>query len=368
MSFDIKLSGNILKAYFNSPTQRASGIPIDSLNFKRPAVSFQLMSDPVTYFNCLVRGDSLSGTFSQQGFSKGIIHLKRAEAKIKNYSYSDTAFSVKDHRITCRIYFPNSNSLHPALVFMHGSGPEGMFANQYYAEYLASQGIVTLIADKRGVGHSTGNWQKSTFEDLADDYVSAVKFLKLFKAVNASQIGIYGHSQGGTIAPLVASKSVDIKYIIAAASVGDSVYKQDIYRVENNMKADGFKGPALSKEAKNHKWIDWVEAPPVGHWIYAYYQKTGNYNSLPYWRLVKVPTFLIYGEFDQIEDIRAYNQNITASIKDNHHQVDLTTVILPSAQHNLTVEPGPNDKFFWWHASYGYEQLLASWILFRFRN
>ena len=269
-----------------------------------------------------------------------------------------------------------------------------MFANQYFAEYFASKGIVALIQDKQGAGKSTGDWKKASFDDLADDYINAVNFLKGFSKVNVLQIGIYGHSQGGTIAPLAASKSKDISFIIAAASVGDSVYKQDLYRVENNLKSDDFtpseiseameyyrqwldmartgngfeKLDSLNESAKGKKWFDWVAAPPKEHWIWKYYLATGNYNSLDFWKNISIPVLLVYGEKDQIEDVKKYAQNIESALTAQAGNKDVTKIILSNAQHNLCVFPEKNEKFFWWHTSPGYEEMVANWILKRFSN
>jgi len=394
VSFEFKMQNKKLLGFFNSSSQKASGIPLDSIRINNDSLFFQLMSDPITDFKCKVFNNKIDGQIIQDGFSEGNLSLVQASLPTKQFSFIDTIFKSGNHKIACRIYFPKPSGKFPAVIFMHGSGSEGMFANQYLAEYLASKGIIALIQDKQGVGKSTGNWTKATFNDLANDYIQAKNFLKNFNKVNPNQIGIYGHSQGGTIAPLVASKSIDISFIIAAASVGDTVYKQDLYRVENNLKLNGFnaeeiseamayykswldiartgigteKSESLNEFSKNKKWYKWVEAPPKNHWIWKYYLATGNYNSLDYWRMITVPVLLVYGENDKIEDIKNYLQHIDNVLIKQRQNNDVTQLLLPKAQHNLCIFPEKNDKFFWWHLSPGYPDLVASWILYRFRN
>ena len=394
VSFEFKIQKGVLTGYYNSPAQKASGIPLDSIVVYHDTIFFQLMSEPVTFFKCKANSDSISGSFIQKGFADGIVTLKKSQPPVRNFAVADTSFKSGDSRIACRIYIPYGTVKCPGVIFMHGSGAEGMFANQFFAEHLASKGIITLIQDKRGVGRSTGKWQTSSFETLASDHINAIQFLKTFKRVNPKQIGIYGHSQGGTIAPLVASRSGDIAFVIAAEGVGDTVYKQDLYRTANNLKSNGFspedvmeainyyklwldiarkgtgydKIDSLSQAAKNRKWSDWVEIPPKDHWIWKYYLNIGNFNSLEYWKMISVPVLLVYGEDDQIEDIRNYIQNIDRVLIDHAHNGDVTQVILPKAQHNLCVSPGKNEPFFWWYISPGYPDLIASWILYRFKN
>jgi Dipeptidyl aminopeptidases/acylaminoacyl-peptidases len=394
VSFVFKMQNNQTLGFFNSSSQKASGIPLDSIRNNKDSLFFQLMSDLVTYFKCKVFQNKIDGQIVQDGFSTGNLSLTQTTLPTTYYSFIDTIFKSGDHKIACRIYFPKADGKFPGVIFMHGSGSEGMFANQYLAEYLASKGIITLIQDKQGVGRSTGNWTKATFDDLANDYIQAKNFLKNFNKVNQNQIGIYGHSQGGTIAPLVASKSKDISFIIAAASVGDTVYKQDLYRVENNLKSNGFNSCEISAAmayykswldmartgigfekldnlnlfSKDKKWFGWVEAPPKNHWIWKYYLATGNYNSLDYWKMITVPVLLVYGESDEIEDIHNYIRNIDNILIKQQRDKDVTQLILPKAQHNLCVFPEKNDKFFWWYLSPGFQDIVASWILYRFKN
>jgi len=257
VSFDLKMQNNSLFGFFNSPSQKASGIPVSNLLNKKDSLSFSLMSEPVTIFNCKISGDKINGEIIQEGFTNGELHLSRSEQQPVKFTFTDTSFKSNEHKIACRIYFPMTNGKHPAVVFLHGSGGEGMFANQYFAEQFASKGIVALIQDKQGMGKSTGDWMKANFDDLSDDYVNAVNFLMNFDKVNKTQIGIYGHSQGGTLAPLVASKSKDISFVIAAASIGDTVYKQDLYRVENNLKANDFTPAEIGEAIDYYKsWLD----------------------------------------------------------------------------------------------------------------
>ncbi|MBA4054900.1 MAG: hypothetical protein C0490_09325, partial [Marivirga sp.] len=354
IAVEFKIQANKTVGFFNSPSQKASGIPLDGEVVLNDSIVFQLMSDPITYFKCKVSNDKVNGEFNQDGFAKGIISLSRSVKPLNSYLYVDSSFVSGKNRIACRVYFPKVKGKFPAVVFMHGSGGEGMFTNQYLAEYLASKGIVTLIQDKQGVGKSTGNWTTASFDDLTNDYVNAINFLRTFSKVSKDEIGIYGHSQGGTLAPLLATKSKDVSFIIAAASVGDTVYKQDLFRVENNLKSNDFsqtdvqeamthyqqwlnmartgigfeKLDSLNNVSKDKKWFEWVEAPPKGHWIWKFYLGTGNYNSLDYWTKVTVPVLLVYGENDQIEDIKSYLHNINNSlIASQKNRKDITEII-----------------------------------------
>ncbi len=116
----------------------------------------------------------------------------------------------------------------PAVLLIAGSGPidrdETVFGHKPFwvlADHLTKRGLAVLRVDKRGVGQSTGNYDVSTSEDFAADVLAGVEYLKTRKEVDAEQIGLIGHSEGGLIAPMVAAKSNDVAFIalMAAPSV-----------------------------------------------------------------------------------------------------------------------------------------------------
>lgn len=113
----------------------------------------------------------------------------------------------------------------PVVILLHGSAP---FDRDYsghghkfflvWADHLTKQGIAVLRFDKRSAGKSTGNYNTATLEDFANDALAGVEYLKTRKEINAKQIGLIGHSEGGMTAALGASKSNDIAFIILMAA------------------------------------------------------------------------------------------------------------------------------------------------------
>jgi uncharacterized protein len=183
------------------------------------------------------------------------------------------------------------------------------------------------VFDKRGAGQSTGDWKTISYEGLADDYLAAVRFLQAQSGVNPKQVGIFGHSQGGTISPLIAGRPGAVAFVIAAAAIGTGpIYTQDLYRTRNDLEDRGFSEPDISRamnlysqwinvartgegwdelsramaDAKNEKWFRVLGLPQnKDNWLYKWYPPVGNFNPLPLWEQVKVPVLLIYGEDDR---------------------------------------------------------------------
>ena len=85
------------------------------------------------------------------------------------------------------------------------------------ADYFARKGVAVLRFDKRGVGKSTGDFATATTEDFARDVSAAIQYLKGLEEINPKKIGLIGHSEGGLICSIVASKSKDVAFIVIMA-------------------------------------------------------------------------------------------------------------------------------------------------------
>jgi dienelactone hydrolase len=88
---------------------------------------------------------------------------------------------------------------------------------------------------KRGVGGSTGDWNTSTYEDLASDAVVAVEYLKTRRDIDATQIGLLGISQAGWIMPLAAVRSKDVAFLISISGAGVTPAETTIDQARNEL-------------------------------------------------------------------------------------------------------------------------------------
>jgi hypothetical protein len=115
----------------------------------------------------------------------------------------------------------------PAVILIAASGSEGrdeeVAGHRVFvvlADYLLRQGVAVLRYDKRGVGASTGDLDKASFDDLVSDAATAFRYLKTRAEVNMKRLGIIGHSEGGSIAPAVAASDKDVAFVVAMAGSG----------------------------------------------------------------------------------------------------------------------------------------------------
>lgn len=125
---------------------------------------------------------------------------------------------------------------YPAVLLVSGSGQqdrnEELFLHQPFlvvANYLASQGYAVLRYDDRGIGGSVGDVEEATTLDFADDAEALFNQLRKHPRIDAQRVSIMGHSEGGTIAAIVASRNRKVHSMVmlsGTACKGDEVLLQ----------------------------------------------------------------------------------------------------------------------------------------------
>jgi uncharacterized protein len=128
--------------------------------------------------------------------------------------------------------FPREDSPFPVAILISGSGPqnrnEELVGHRPFlvlADHLTKNGIAVLRYDDRGVSKSTGDFSAATTADFAADVKSAIAYLKTRAEIDEDKIGLIGHSEGGVIAPMVASSSDDVSFIVLLAGPGIELRK-----------------------------------------------------------------------------------------------------------------------------------------------
>ena len=130
-------------------------------------------------------------------------------------------------RLAGSLLIPQGEGPFPAVVLVSGSGPHGrdlLIGSQrimfILADHLARNGIASIRYDKRGCAQSGGYYEPHDIEKFTADALSAVPYLKTQKAIDPTQIGAIGLSQGGMIVPMMAVQSKEIGFIVLLAAPG----------------------------------------------------------------------------------------------------------------------------------------------------
>ncbi len=235
--FHISKTDTVYTTKMDSPAQNAMGLPTSKTTFADDKLEIVATGLAIFYQGTL-QGDSIVGTFNQGGIPFPLV-LKKSDKPAFNrpqtpeppfpYKTEEVLFHNKQEKIELAGTFtlPDSAGTFPAVVLIAGSGPndrdETVFGHKPFlviADYLTRNGFAVLRYDKRGVGESEGNFAKATLEDFAADAAAAIHYLKTRKEVDKSRIGLIGHSEGGIVAPMVASQNKDVAFTVLMAAPG----------------------------------------------------------------------------------------------------------------------------------------------------
>jgi len=208
----------------------------DSLSFKNEMYGFSFKGK----FN--TERTKIAGIFNYYSITNASIVLKK-EKEIqplnfpqhpkKPYPYQviDMTFLGKNTKLTYggTLTIPKGKKKYPLAILISGTGQHdrnytyvGRQSFTVLADYLAKNGIASLRVDDRGFGKTTGDFQTATTGDFADDIEEEIAYLKSDKNIDASYIGLIGHSEGGMIASIVSSRNKDVKFMVSLSGVGVS--------------------------------------------------------------------------------------------------------------------------------------------------
>jgi len=235
--FNISKTGSGYTSTMDSPDQGAKGIPVTSTTFENSKLKLEITNLKFEY-NGELKGKIIEGSMKQNGMefpmnlSKETIEKQvfvRPQEPKKPYPYysEEVTFQNPTANITLAgtLTLPQKEGLFSAVILVTGSGPqnrdEELMGHKPFlvlSDYLTRKGIAVLSYDDRGVGQSKGNFKTAITDDFASDAESAVAYLKTRKEIN--KIGIAGHSEGGIIAPIVATNSKDVSFIVLLAGTG----------------------------------------------------------------------------------------------------------------------------------------------------
>ncbi len=240
--FHILNTASGLTATMVSVDQGGNAIPVAGVTRNGSSIRFDVAMIGGAY-EAKISEDRqrMNGTWSQGGRS-----LPLALERVKNtselqpkrpqepkppfpYTVRDVRYENKDAGLTlaATLTIPPGDGPFPAVLLICGSGPhdrdETLMGHKPFlvlSDFLTRHGIVTLRADKRGIGQSGGDYATATTLDFASDAWAGAEFLKTVPNVDPHRIGLIGHSEGADIAPIVAAHHPGIAFIVLMAGTG----------------------------------------------------------------------------------------------------------------------------------------------------
>nr|WP_042191198.1 prolyl oligopeptidase family serine peptidase [Kibdelosporangium sp. MJ126-NF4]CEL19911.1 hypothetical protein [Kibdelosporangium sp. MJ126-NF4]CTQ97135.1 hypothetical protein [Kibdelosporangium sp. MJ126-NF4] len=263
---------------------------------------------------------------------------------------SEVSFTSDGNTLHGTVIAPPGNPTgRPGVVFLAGAGSTSRWDYRAEAEAFARAGIVSLLYDKRA-GYSRAT---STFSDLADDALSGVRLLRGRPEVSPSTVGLWGHSQGGWVAPLAASRSAEVAFVVA---VGASGLRTDRTQLWSN------------RAYLAHAGVTSGLVGPIGHNLSRMLIASDMFGDTGYdpaatLATVRQPLLGVFGQYDRStapgESLAVFRQALDQG-GNNHY----TLRVVADANHNMRrsadgfakTERGSTDF------APGYVDLMTSWI------
>lgn len=225
----------------------------------------------------------------------------------------------------------------PAIITITGSGPEdrdeqsgaipGYRPFRELADTLGRRGIAVLRLDDRGVGGSDAGSPSATSADFADDIRAGIAYLRSRPEIDGARIGIVGHSEGGIIAPMIATTDPEVRAIVLMAGTASTgraiVMEQNRYSIDSVAHLRGAaRDSALARAGRS---VDSIGR--LGGWLGFFL----SYDPTPVARRVKTPVLIVQGETDrQVPPAEA--KKLADAIRSGGNR-DVTVKMFPATNH-----------------------------------
>ncbi len=248
-------------------------------------------------------------------------------------------FHNQDVKLAGSLLLPKSEKPVPAVIFVHGAGPQTREQYRKQGEYFASQGIAALIYDKRGTGQSGGAYEsRKPYDNLVNDALAGVALLKQRREIAPSQIGMWGLSQGVSISAAAASRSKDIQFIVAVgSSVADGMlfyYRDNLFR-RYGLSATLRDVAEKAQLATDTLFFNLRNESLLSTFAPRSYPPPDQYVQLA-WSRVHQPVLAMWGQLDQHIPVGESILGLKNSLAQANNQ-KWTMIILPQANHDLKV-------------------------------
>ena len=211
---------------------------------------------------------------------------------------------------------PTGEGPHPALVWVHGSGPDTRERTAPFFTDLLDPRFAVFVYDKRGAGESKGVCCPLDFDLLADDVLAAVDVLRSRDEIDDDRIGLLALSQGGWIAPLAATKSDRVRFAVILSGSAVSVGEEDLY--------SGLAGDSDSGCTPDN--------PPGFISSLVHEQKPTGFDPRPVLVRVEIPVLWVYGRRDMSQPVEK-DLTVLRPLKRAGKKFEI--VVFPNAGHDL---------------------------------
>jgi pimeloyl-ACP methyl ester carboxylesterase len=319
----------------------------------------------------------------------GLVCLLLARDRFVLYGTEEVRFTSGGIRLAGTLYTPRGKGPHPAVVIIHGSGPETRDDYAFYAKLFARSGIAALAYDKRGAGASTGETYGTDYSGYADDAVAAVRLLARRPGIAPDRVGLMGVSEAEWVGPLAAARAPEVAFLAVTSAAGTSPAEQVNAEIALRLRARGYGEPdvrralelndrvldyqrtgrgaeavrAALRAAAGEAWFRDAEDIPDEIYAfeeYAWWRSVMDFDADAAWARVTVPVLLLKGGADPMSPADEMQRRVSAALGRGGNRA-VRIVVFPGADHAMLRWPlgeGVPPPAF----ADGYLDTLVGWV------
>lgn len=262
------------------------------------------------------------------------------------------------------LHLPDREGPYPVVVMIQGSGPSDRTSNGHFApiqDAFLAGGIGTFAFDKPGCGESTGDWRDYALEARVDQILTALDAVHEHPMVKADRTGVWGHSQGGWLVQMLASRLPNLPFAIANSGPSINIADQDTYGCEHTMRAEGHSEADIERAltfvnqvhtaarsgmsyeavesqllqaARSQPWYGYTTITDAADWQLACRFAKSEYEPIRAMGKIRVPYLAVYGGHDVLLPAwRSAEESGNALQRAGNP--DATVVVFPRGDHRI---------------------------------
>ena len=302
-----------------------------------------------------------------------------------------TRFSSADGvELSGRIVLPEGEGVHPGVVFVQGRSYGEGRQHRSHAVAAARRGFAAVYFDGRGAGGSGGIRGEHTLANRLDDAEAALRHLRGHPRVDAERVGMFGHSAGGWVVPVVAQRAGSVAFLILHAGPAESLADQqghvvqeiarrtgefvedeleEMFRYQRRLVelvGGGAAWPAIAAHVEasaGKSWSARVDRPDDEQDAEVGYFRRNPHDNVAALRATTVPLLAIYGADDYVVPSRFNVPKLEEHLRiagNDRHEI----VVFPGAGHDLyrTRDRSAPSPFPWPRRPPGYLDRILDWM------
>jgi len=327
-------------------------------------------------FGGTIDGDTLSLRTENTGESSGMDRpppmqvrlVRRGAVPPDRVRFEEHTLRSDGRSLDATLTFPTTPGPHPAVVLLHGSGPQTREPLIHLARHFAEHGVAALAYDKRPVVNFNGGDELTRREDLANDAIAALELLAGHSGVRRNAIGLWGGSQGSGVAAAAAARSSLVSFVVGVSGGGTQYTPFVVYQTTNRLRSLGRSTADLNlaRELVVARHENLLRGGDSSALVSLLQRARGRMDgsripmSVPtegerrawaraghltddaasVWRNVRVPVLVMWGGRDVLVPVVESARNVEAALRAGGAR-DVTACIVPDADHVMLLRSGP---------------------------